>query len=282
MQSTDARVREAQLLAALTARLRLAELDGAGDPATVAQLDRVADALGVREQHDQLEPHERAVLVSFARTYLRQAVDLIEDPARAGAWTHSDPAILQAQGRASGLVASLIARAGLGRRDARILDVGTGVAGLAIALCIEFADSTVVGVDPWEPALTLARGNVADAGLDARITLVPSTIEGLEDPEGFDLVWFPSFFIPDAAIDDALKKIRTLTRPGADVVVGVFEAPDDPVAAAVDSLFTIRSGGAVLTVADAVDRLAEAGFVEAHEVERTWNAPILFVAARTP
>ena len=39
-------------------------------------------------------------------------------------------AVLQAQGAASAVVATLIADAGFGSDDARILDVGTGVAGL--------------------------------------------------------------------------------------------------------------------------------------------------------
>src|SRR5688500_6902966 len=122
---------DAQGLAALVARLRLDELGVEGDPAVRAQLDRVVDALGAREHLEQLDEGERSVVVSFARSYLAQALDLVEDPAGAGARSHADPVLLEAQGSASSVVARLIADAGLGTAGARILDVGTGVGGLA-------------------------------------------------------------------------------------------------------------------------------------------------------
>ena len=140
---------DAQALAALTARLRLDELGVEGDPAVGAQLDRVVDALGAREHVEGLDEGERSVVLSFARSYLAQALDLVEDPGRAGSWSYADPVLLQAQGSASAVVARLIADAGLGSANARILDVGTGVGGLAVALAKRFAESTVLGIDPW-------------------------------------------------------------------------------------------------------------------------------------
>lgn len=163
---------DAQALAALTARLRLDELGVEGDPTVRAQLDRVVDALGAREHVQGLDEGERSVALSFARSYLAQALDLIEDPARGGMWSYADPVLLQAQGSASAVVARLIAEAGLGTTDARILDVGTGVGGLAVAFATRFPESTIVGIDPWEPALALAREKIASAGLDGRVTLL--------------------------------------------------------------------------------------------------------------
>ena len=223
---------DAQALAAVAARLRLEDLDGDAEPAVREQLDRVVDALGIREQVDALEPRQRAVLVSFVRSYLAQAVDLLENPTRPSAWSHSDPVVLQAQGSASGVVASLFETIGVGRAGARILDVGTGVAGLATALCRTFPGSTVVGIDPWQPALELARANVAEAGFEDRITLVDGTIQEYADTEGFDLAWLPSFFIPEAVLDDALARLLELLRPGGVLVVGVMLTDgSDPLAA---------------------------------------------------
>ena len=271
----------AQALAALTARLRLDELGVEGDPDVRVQLDRVVDALGAREFVQGLDEGERSVVLSFARSYLAQALDLVEDPARAGSWSYADPVLLQAQGSASAVVARLIADAGLGTADARILDVGTGVGGLAVAFATRFPESTIVGIDPWEPALALARERVASAGLDGRVTLLNQTVQELEDPDGFDLAWLPSFFIPEPALDEAIARIYTILRPGATVVVGMYDVADeDPLASAVHDLFTVRAGGSVVSSEDALARLRHAGFDDARELERDWDAPLHLVVGR--
>ena len=283
MGLTNRLLASAQALAAVAARVHLEDLALEGDPAVRAQLDRVVDALGVHDDVEALDERERAVVVAFARSYLAQALDLIDDPARKGAWSYSDPTLLRAQGSASAAVARLIAEAGLGSADARILDVGTGVGGLAIAFCTTFPEATVVGIDPWEPALAIARESVAAAGLENRITLLPDAIQEFEDDDGFDLAWLPSFFIPEPLLDAAIERIFAVTRPGGTVVVGTpYSADDDPVAAAADDLVTVRSGGSVLRPEDVKARLERAGFAGAEEVERTWEAPLRLVAGRRP
>jgi len=270
----------AQALGALTARLRLDELGVEGDPAVRAELDRVVEALGLADDVAALDAAERSVVLSFARSYLSQALDLVAEPERAGAWGFDDPVLLQAQGSASAVVARLLDAAGLVPPGARVLDVGTGVAGLAVALCRTFPGVTVVGVDPWEPALAIARENVAAAGVEERVTLVASTIEELEDEEGFDVAWLPSFFIPEPALDGAIARLHALLRPGGTLVVGAtYSADEDPVAAAVDDLFTVRAGGSVVPPPAMIERLRGAGFSGVREVERTWDAPLRLVAA---
>lgn len=280
MGLTNRLLTSAQALAAVTALLRLDELGVQGDPAVRAQLERVVDALGVGGL-DELDASERSVLVSFARSYLGQAVDLVENPERAGAWGYIDPVVLRAQGSASAVVARLIAGAGLGSPDARILDVGTGVAGLAVALCSTFPNATVVGLDPWEPSLAIARENVADAGLGNRITLLTTPVQSFADAEGFDLVWLPAFFIPENVLDAAIEGILLVTRPGGTLVVGArYGVQDDALVSAVDDLFTVRSGGSIAYPDDLITRLERAGFADVREIERTWEAPLRLVAAR--
>ena len=113
MGLTNRLLANALALSAVSARLRLDELGAEGDPAVRAQLDRVSDVLGVREQLDSLEEGERAVLLASARSYLAQGLDLVEDRLRAAAWSHSDPVLLRAQGSASAVVATLLADLGL-------------------------------------------------------------------------------------------------------------------------------------------------------------------------
>ena len=271
---------QAQALSALTARLRLSDGHESVDPALAAQLERVVAALGANEGIDKLTADERAVVIAFARSYFRQAFDLIEHPDWPGAWLYDDPALLQAQGAASAVVASLFVKAGLGKADARILDIGTGVGRLAIAFCGAYPQAKVVGIDPWEPALVLAHNNVREAGLEDRITLLSTPIEDFEDAEGFDLVWLPSFFIPEAVLDAGLTKVFGGTRPGATVVIGVGVQTGDELADSIDDLVTLRTGGALLSSAEATARLSRAGFVEVQEVGRIWKAPLRLVTGR--
>ena len=78
-------------------------------------------------------------------------------------------------------------------------------------------------------------------------------------------------------IDDALTRIYALSKTGATVVCGVFESSEDPLEAALDALYTVRSGGAALTIDETRARLEEAGFRDVREVERTWHAPVQLV-----
>ncbi len=265
----------AQALAGLTARLRLEDMNGSADPLLRAQLERVMDHLGGETLVKNLSDSERTIMSAYARSYFRQALDLMENPDRPGSWEHTDPVLLQAQGSASMVVASLLHEAGFGKPDARILDVGTGVGGLAIALCKAYPLSKVVGLDPWEPSLEIARKNISEAGMESRITLHRVTVESYEDADGFDLIWLPAFFIPEAVLDDALRNLHRITRPGGSIVVGcTFDVTGEPLYAAVDDLMTVRSGGTPLTPGDAAERLKRAGFSDVRQIERTWNAPL--------
>ncbi|MEO5577115.1 MAG: methyltransferase domain-containing protein [Gaiellaceae bacterium] len=153
-----------------------------------AQLDRVVDALGVGDQISALEEGQRAVILSFSRSYLAEALDLVDDPARPGSWSHHDPLLLQAQGSASALVARLIDAAGVANDGDRILDVGTGVGGLAAALATTYPSSAVVGIDPLG-ARARACARVRSAGLGDRVTVLNATVEEFEDGDGFDRAW---------------------------------------------------------------------------------------------
>lgn len=278
MGLTNRLLANALALSAVAARLKLDELGETGDPVLREQLDRVLDELGVGDQVAALEPGERAVILAFSRSYLAQGLDLVDDPTRASSWSHTDPVLLQAQGAASGVVATLLTDLGLVQNGARILDVGTGVARIAIAFCRLLPNATVVGIDPWEPSLALARVNVAEAGVEDRVTLVAALVQELEDEEGFDLAWLPSFFIPEAVLEPAVERLHGVLRPEGRTVVGVTFADDsDRLAAVTDDLMTVRSGGSVVDAARAADLLQHAGFEDVREIDRTWNPPLRFV-----
>ena len=283
MQSLVMRlVTEAESLAALVARLKLDAAGEPGDPEVTAQLDRVVDLIGATDLCADLEERERATVVGHATTMLRQAVDLIEDPVRPGGWYYTDPQILQGQGASSAIIAQLIAGAGIGGHDARILDIGTGVGALAVAFCRTFSNSTVVGIDTWELSLELARQNVTAAGLGSRITLRAIPIDAFEDDDGFDLVWMPAIFLTRSILKDAVAHAVAAMRPGAQIVLGRYAGPDDPVAAALGDLRTIRSGGTLLNGSGTRALLEIAGLVDVHDVDRRWPAPIELTVGRRP
>jgi 2-polyprenyl-3-methyl-5-hydroxy-6-metoxy-1,4-benzoquinol methylase len=271
---------QAESLAALVARLKLDAAGERGDPEVAAQLDRVIHVIGAAELCASLDERERMTVIGHATTMLRQAMELIEDPLRPGGWFYTDPQIIQGQGASSTVVAQLIAGAGIGTPDARILDIGTGVGALAVAFCRTFPNSTVVGIDPWELSLELARQNVAAAGFDSRITLRRTRIEAFEDDDGFDLVWMPVIFLSRAVLKDAVQRAVGAMRPGAEIVLGRYTGSDDPLVGALGDLRTIRSGGTLLGPADTRGLLEEAGLVDVREVERTWPAPLGLTVGR--
>ncbi len=274
---------QAESLAALVARLKLDAAGEPGDPQITAQLDRVMDVIGATDLCANLDERGRTTVIGHATTMLRQAMELIDDPLRPGGWFSTDPQIIQGQGASSGMVAQLLAGAGIGMPDARILDVGTGVGALAVAFCRTFPNPTVVGIDPWELSLELARQNVATSGFGSRITLRQTRIEAFEDDDGFDLVWMPVIFLSQAILGDAVRRAVATMRPGAQIVLGRYTGSDDPLVGALGDLRTIRSGGTLLGPADTRALLEEAGLVDVREIERRWPAPLgLTVGRRRP
>jgi predicted O-methyltransferase YrrM len=118
----------------------------------------------------------RAALAGDIRTIFMQALaflDASRDGESGRGCSHADPAILQSQGDASSALAimmkhAIVSELGLLERidqpGACFLDVGTGVASLAIAMCRAFPQLRVIGLDISEAALALARTNVTKAG----------------------------------------------------------------------------------------------------------------------
>lgn len=84
---------------------------------------------------------------------------------------------------------------------ATFLDVGTGVATIAIQMCRLFPRLHAVGLEPQDAPLAQARRNVVEARLGDRIELRAQRIEDLTDREAFDLVWLPQVFLPREVLE---------------------------------------------------------------------------------
>jgi demethylmenaquinone methyltransferase/2-methoxy-6-polyprenyl-1,4-benzoquinol methylase len=109
---------------------------------------------------------------------------------------------------------------------ARVLDVATGTADLAI-LCAESEPTlTVVGIDPSERMLAIGRDKVARRGFAERIELRTGDAETLPFADAsFDAVSiaFGIRNVPDR--DRALAEMARVTRPGGRVVVLELSEP---------------------------------------------------------
>src|SRR5215475_6873038 len=167
-----------EALAALGAELRLRR-DGAKVEGRVRDGLREVVAGIAPGLLDSVSADQEAVCLAFIRAFFRQALDLLENPARAPGWTYEDPIVLQAMGQASRRVVHAIDELASQRPQLRatlerpgvLLDIGTGVGWLAIEAARTWPALDVVGIDIWEPALVLARNNCAASGLSGRIAL---------------------------------------------------------------------------------------------------------------
>jgi demethylmenaquinone methyltransferase / 2-methoxy-6-polyprenyl-1,4-benzoquinol methylase len=98
---------------------------------------------------------------------------------------------------------------------ASILDVATGTADLAIAAARRYPDARVVGLDPSEQMLEVARTKLAKLGLLNRIELVRGEAESLPFSDGsFDaaMIAFGIRNVPDRP--RALLEFHRVVRPG--------------------------------------------------------------------
>lgn len=279
----------AEALAAIAAGLRVRG-EGVVVPTALGErLDGVAEALGL--DLAALTPEECRIALGAVRAFFRQAAELIDAPDRPPGWSVDDPVLLQSQGRASMLVAPLLAGLApelgdlherLQAPGARLLDLGTGAGWLAIALATTFPAATVVGVDVAEGPLALAHQNVTTEGLEDRVQLRRGDAAELSDEASFDLVWVPGPFLRRDLVPDVLEGAHRALRPGGWVVFGRYAGPDDPLAASLIELRVIRSGGHPWSALECERLLTDAGFADTTTPIRTWSAPMAFTLGRHP
>ena len=158
--------------------------------------------------------------------------------------------------------------------------MGTGAGWLAIATARTFPGADVVGIDVFEPALALARGNVAAEDMASRVTLRTLDVVALDEPETFDVVWLPLPFLPRDIVTTAIDRARDALRPGGWLLPGTFAGPDQPLARLLTDLRILRSGGHPWTPDEVLGMLAAAELTGVCEVERTWPGPVRLFAGR--
>jgi precorrin-6B methylase 2 len=249
---------------------------------------RLADAVAVLLPGglEGLDQDQTAAALNVVRFALEEARDLFETPDRPPAWEVRDATMLQAQGQASRanvhrLIALAAERPAMAAAlDGRLLDVGTGIAALALEAAAQRPLLSVVGIDIWEPALVLARANVAASPYAARIEVRALDVTNLDEVGAYTLAWLPAPFLTRAVAEAALDRLAVALAPGGYLVVGLYLPPADPVGAALAALRLTRSGGHVWQSAAMEAELSGRGLTA---VETCSGPPgVTFVLGRRP
>ena len=264
----------AQAMGALGAELRLRQLGIPGDSRIRTALQAVTDTFGPG-LIDGLQPGQIATVIGQLTYALQEALDLLREPERGSGWTYDDPTILQERGRGSRAGARLFESAARQRpplaavleKKCRFLDVGTGAGWLAIECAKIWPNMQIVGIDIWEPSLKLAESNIAEEGLQHRITLRRQNVVEVKDIEAFDLAFIPSMFLPLDLLARAIARVIKALVPGGYLILGMFAPGPGPHGAAVRDLLTIRCGGYPWQPDEIAERLRLEGLIDVEFVD---------------
>lgn len=240
------------------------------EPPVKHEVTGVLAALGITEPLESVPAADVKPILDEIRMTLLHAAAPMLSPGSPG-WAFTDKEVLQGTGDASSRFPLLLKRFmpqhdGLSERlessTASFLDVGVGVAAISIAMANSWPNLKVVGIDPWEPSLSIARKNVEAANLGGRIELRKQSIQVLEDQEAFDLAFFPSFFIPASVVEEALARVHQSLRPGGWISFSLQSPGSNALTAALARLRTVSWGGHPWSVDEALSLLRDAGYVQ--------------------
>jgi demethylmenaquinone methyltransferase/2-methoxy-6-polyprenyl-1,4-benzoquinol methylase len=127
-----------------------------------------------------------------------------------------------------------VAALALADRPARILDLATGTADVALDIARAHHTATVVGIDPAARMLEIGRRKVESRGLGERIELVVGDAQALKfGDDEFDgaTIAFGIRNVPDRAA--ALREMARVVRPGGRVCVLEMSEPRGGIMAAI-------------------------------------------------
>jgi len=279
-------------LAGLTAALEARAAGHPLAPGLAAAVQAVLDALGVRDALAALAPAELRPLLAELRVFAASHRQLAALRPPEPGWAPACPVLIQAAGDVSAGLPFFLERsvvpqlAGLAERlatrGARFLDIGAGAGALSIQMARTWPELAVVALEPWGPALDLARANVQAAGLCERIELRAERAEALAERAGYDLAWVPSLFVDEAAFAIVLERVRRALRGGGWLILPVLRGEADTLGARVVRLRAALWGGCAPTLGEATARLQAAGFGDLASFATSPSSTTGLLAARAP
>jgi hypothetical protein len=280
-------------VAALGAALDARASGVALEPALANAVQTLLGALGAGDDFDDVRPEEAAGLLTMIRMMFAADAKLLRADTRTAAWDFTSPELLSgiggvARGHAQEITREIVpALAGLADRlrspGAAFLDVGVGVAGLAVAFAQMWPEVRIVGIDPWQPSLAIARRTVDDANLGDRIELREQGGEALADEAAFDLAWVAFPFIPERVMVRTLERTRQALRPGGWAVLGLSNhASAPPIPAAAMGLRVMMFGGPDWNAERTEAELRSLGYVDVHTLPIVPGSVLVNVVGRRP
>ena len=287
-------------LAALISTLRDAATAPLADVLAAApQRTAVLEAVGLVDRKDDgftVHPslHLGQPLAEWMLSSLRQAVSAATRDGNgtvSGGWALQHDEVLLGHGRASAatgralatkIVPELTGLAGrLNVAGSRVLDVGTGVAAIAVTLAREFPRAHVVGIDVLDRALDLARAELAGAADVAdRVSLRQLDLADLTEQASYDLIWLPAPFLADAALSAGLPRAIDALLPGGWIVVATNPAPEDALLRAVGRWTAALNNGNACDTGRMAASLTASGLREVRTFPIVRGGPVLLAARR--
>jgi methylase of polypeptide subunit release factors len=143
-----------------------------------------------------------------------------------------------------------------------MLDVGTGVAALAVAYAEQFPELTVVGLDVLPRVLDLAARTVAESSVADRVVLRQLDVSMLDEADAYSLAWLPAPFIPEPALRAGVTQVTRALVPGGWLMLGHGRFTGDPLDDALSRFKTLAFGGTALDDGQSEQLLRDAGLVE--------------------
>jgi predicted O-methyltransferase YrrM len=205
-------------------------------------------------------------------------------------WEANSDAALLAQGEASAQAAPMFAqymlpqmgdlRERLSRPGARMLDVGTGVAAMAVSYARVFPRLHVLGLDVLDRALALASQTIAASKVGDRVSVRNQDVVEFADEDGFDLAWMPAPFLCESAFRAGLPRVTLTLRPGGWLVVGHGKFTGTPMQAAVTRFKTVAYGGTPLDDLQAQQLLDEQGLTSVRTMPTPPGAPAITIGQK--
>lgn len=266
------------------AALALALRDGVAEDQRRAAAS-VLSALGLGLESPDLD---RPGVAAQAAAPILQSAALLTN--KGPLWADQTEEAILAQGRASAQGAQAFVQFGLPMLDgladamaapgARMLDVGTGVAALAVAYAEQFPALTVVGLDVLPRVLALAEETVKTSSVAGRVVLREQDVSTLDDVETYALAWLPAPFVPEAALRAGAARIARALIPGGWLMLGHGRFGPDPIDNALTSFKTVAYGGTALDDTQAQALLREAGLVDVMTAPTPPGAPGITVGRR--